>query len=165
VSRGPHDHPRSGGTMPDKDKAELLLKLAEAAWRDYSERRSVEWKVNFALWAGLGAFGGFVFQQQKALPPEIALAASILLGCAFLVYTFLWKTEVQRRNGLDLDAAQYYWTKVDRELDVSSPEVRTRQKGVRGWRKTHLSQVIITFLFVLLSILALWTSNELGKAS
>lgn len=36
--------------MSDKDKVESLLKLADFSWRDYSERRSIEWKTNFALW-------------------------------------------------------------------------------------------------------------------
>ena len=34
--------------MPDKDKVESLLKLADFSWRDYSERRSIEWKTNFS---------------------------------------------------------------------------------------------------------------------
>jgi len=44
--------------MPDKDKVESLLKLADFSWRDYSERRSIEWKTNFALWLALGTFWG-----------------------------------------------------------------------------------------------------------
>ena len=52
--------------MPDKDKVESLLKLADFSWRDYSERRSIEWKTNFALWLALGAFAGFMFEQQAA---------------------------------------------------------------------------------------------------
>jgi hypothetical protein len=35
--------------MPDMDKVESLLKLADFSWRAYSERRSIEWKINFAL--------------------------------------------------------------------------------------------------------------------
>jgi len=150
--------------MADKDRIEALLKLAEASWRDYSARRSVEWKVNFALWAALGAFAGFLFQQKTALPAVPAIVTSVLFAIALLVYTFLWKVEVQNRNRRDLDAAQYYWAKVDKELDIPSPEVRNRQQKTTRWRATHLSQVIITVLFVLLALLAVWVPIWAGKS-
>jgi hypothetical protein len=54
-------------TMPDKDKVEFLLKLADASWRDYNERRSIEWKVNFGLWAALGAFAALCFSGRLDL--------------------------------------------------------------------------------------------------
>jgi hypothetical protein len=142
-------------TMPDKDKVESLLKLADASWRDYSERQTIEWKVNFGLWAALGAFGGFVFQRQTLPPQWVALIASALLAVAFLVYTTLWKAEIQKRNRLDLNNARYYWTEVDTELGTKPPEVRQIDSG-KQWRPTHQSQALITFLFVLLAMLALW---------
>jgi hypothetical protein len=142
-------------TMPDKDKVEFLLKLADASWRDYNERRSIEWKVNFGLWAALGAFSGFVFQRQTRPPAWVALIASALLAFAFLVYNTLWKAEIQKRNRLDLNNARYYWTEVDSELGTKPPEVRRIDSG-EHWRPTHQSQALITFLFVLLAVLALW---------
>jgi hypothetical protein len=42
--------------MDEKDRVEALIKPAEVSWRAYSERRSIEWKVNFGLWAALGSF-------------------------------------------------------------------------------------------------------------
>ena len=140
----------------EKDKVEYLTRLADASWREYSERRSVEWKVNFGLWAALGTFAGFVFQQDKIFPLWITIATSLILLCTFLIYTFLWKAEIQVRNSLDKKAAQDYWKKVDEMLNVKSPEVRTRHEAKRGWRITHLSQVAITILFLLLAILAVW---------
>jgi hypothetical protein len=142
-------------TMPDRDKVEFLLKLADACWRDYNERRSIEWKVNFGLWAALGAFSGFVFQRQTRPPQWVALIASALLAFAFLVYTTVWKAEIQKRNRLDLNNARYYWTEVDRELGTQPPEVRRIDSGEQ-WRPTHQSQALITFLFMLLAVLALW---------
>jgi hypothetical protein len=125
-------------TMPDKDKVESLLKLADASWRDYSERQTIEWKV------------------RQTLPPQwVALIASALLAVAFLVYTTLWKAEIQKRNRLDLNNARYYWTEVDTELGTKPPEVRRIDSGTQ-WRPTHQSQALITFLFVLLAMLALW---------
>ena len=141
--------------MPDKDKIEFLLKLAEAAWCDYNERRSIEGKTNFALCLALGAFGGFMFEHPTELPLWIALMTSTILVGIFLAYTFLWKREIQKRNSLDLDAAQYYWAQVDDELGLERPAIRTRSKNGK-WRPTHLTQVFITLLFVLLATLPVW---------
>lgn len=144
----------------EKDRIEFLMKLAEVAWRDYSERRSIEWKVNFALWTSLGAFSGFVFQQKVAVESLYALAASIIIICVVAVYIFVWKAEIQRRNRLDLDAAQKYWIECDKEIGIDSPDVRTRHGSASRWRKTHLSQAIITVLLGLLCILAIWTPKQ-----
>jgi hypothetical protein len=85
----------------------------------------------------------------------VALIGSVLLAFAFLVYNTLWKAEIQKRNRLDLNNARYYWTEVDNELGTKPPEVRQIDRGER-WRPTHQSQALITFLFVLLAVLALW---------
>ena len=141
--------------MPDKDRVETLLKLADASWRDYNERRSIEWKANFGLWAGLGALGGFVFQRQSPLTPWISVTASAILAIAFLVYTLLWKAQIQQRNSLDLNNAKYYWSEVDKELNTQPPSPRSGDSADR-WRPTHISQALITLLFVLLVALAMW---------
>ena len=136
--------------MPDKDKVETLLKLADFAWRDYSERRSIEWKTNFALWLALGAFAGFMFEQQDALATWAKLLSTAVLALTFLVYTFLWKVEVKERNRSDKKLVQYYWTRLNEELDLQPP-VPTPQKPM-----THLSQVMITLMIVLLAALSVW---------
>ena len=141
--------------MPDEDKVELLLKLAEVSWRDYNERRSIEWKTNFALWLALGSFGGFIFQHPTDLPTWVAAFTSFLLACIFLVYVFLWRRGIQEGNRLDLDAAHYYWMQVDNALGTTSPQARTRSKDQK-WQHTHLAQVFVTLLFVLIAILAVW---------
>src|SRR5262245_34687066 len=142
--------------MPDRDRVDALLKLADASWRDYNERRSIEWKVNFGLWAGLGALGGFVFQRESAPAPWISFTASTILAIAFLVYTWLWKAEIQKRNRLDLNNAAYYWAEIDKELNTQPPSPRRGTSMTEAWRPTHMSQTLITLLFVLLVVLALW---------
>lgn len=151
--------------MDDKDRVETLIKLAEASWRAYSERRSIEWKVNFGLWAALGSFSGFMFQRRIGLPYWIASVTSFLLICTFLVYTFLWKTEIQKRNSRDKKDAHDYRKEVDSILNKESPEVLNSEdaRTVLGvWRGTHLSQVLITLLFVLLAALAVWAPRWAG---
>jgi hypothetical protein len=151
--------------MEEKDRIDALIKLAEASWRSYSERRSIEWKVNFGLWAALGTFSGFMFQRETYLPCWIANVTSFILICIFIVYTFLWKTEIQKRNSRDKEDAHGYRMKVDNILNIESSIVLNAEDArtvVGGWRGTHLSQVIITFLFVLLAALAVWAPRWAG---
>jgi hypothetical protein len=136
--------------MPNKDKVESLLKMVDFSWRDYSERRAIEWKTNFALWLALGAFAGFMFEQQAALAVWAKLLSTAVLAATFLVYTFLWKVEVKERNRSDKKLVQYYWSKVNEELGVEPP-TPTPQKPM-----THLSQVMITLMIVLLAALSVW---------
>lgn len=145
--------------MTDKERIDSLIRLAEASWHEYIDRRAIEWKVNFGLWLALGTFAGFMFQQEAVLPLWIAFVASLILLGAFLIYTFLWKVEIQRRNQLDKEAAHYYWIKADEALEIESPPVRTHQADQNAWRPTHLSQVLITFMFTFMAVMAVWVSR------
>jgi hypothetical protein len=142
--------------MPDMNRVESLLKLADFSWRDYSERRSIEWKINFALWLALGSFGGFMFQHQTPLRLWVRLAITALLSFSFLVYTFLWKAEVKDRNLFDKGLVQYYWCEVNKELSMKPSSSVRPATHFKGWPKTHLSQVAITLLFELLAALSVW---------
>jgi hypothetical protein len=143
--------------MPNKDKVESLLKLADFSWRDYSERRSIEWKTNFALWLALGTFAGFMFQHQTVLALGVKLLVTAVLAVTFLVYALLWKAEIMQRNRSDKQLVRYYWSEVNKELNMEPP-VPAPQKP-----RTHLSQVAITFIFVLLATLSVWTTTQAGK--
>jgi hypothetical protein len=150
---------RAERRLENRDKVDFLLKLADVAWRDYSDRRTIEWKVNLALWAGLGAFGGFMFQLQTRPPILVGLTLTILLVFVFLIYVFFWKAEIQERNTRDLNNANYYWTAADHELGTKPPENRRPLESSR-WRPTHLSQIFVTLLFILLTVLAAWAPRK-----
>jgi hypothetical protein len=137
--------------MPDKDKVELLLKLADFSWRDYSERRSIEWKTNFALWLALGIFAGFMFQHKNDLSLNIKFLITALLAVTFFIYTFIWKVEIMKRNKSDKKLVKYYWSQVNEELSMEPPAL-TKQKS-----NTHISQIAITFIFIFLAALSVWT--------
>jgi len=136
--------------MHDKDRVESLLKLADFSWRDYSERRSIEWRTNFALWLSLAVFASFMFQNQSVLSVGLKILITIGLAATFIVYTFLWKAEVKARNRSDKRLVQYYLNQANVELNVEPP-IPTSQKPM-----THLSQVIITFIFVFMAVLSVW---------
>jgi putative Ca2+/H+ antiporter (TMEM165/GDT1 family) len=152
--------------MTDKEMVELLLKHADFAWRSYSERRAIEWKVNFGLWTALGVFAGFVFQlNTETLPIQYGYIASGILFIIFPVFIW-WKYEIQKRNTRDHKAMYYYWEIAHNELanlknklvDLkTAPHFKDDKPKFSGWRITHLSQIIITGLFVFLAIFAMFT--------
>ena len=45
---------------------------------------------------------------------------------------------------------------MDTELYIKSPPEKIKKQDDNKWRPTHISQVIITLLFVLLSAFAVW---------
>lgn len=157
--------------MGTKESVELLLKHADFAWRSYSDRRAIEWKVNFGLWTALGVFAGFVFQlNTETLLMQIVYLASGILIFPMAVY-IMWKFEIQKRNTRDLKAMYYYWEKANDELANLGDKLANLKcaphfkkdkpnfdKPKFPWlRRTHLSQVLITLLFVILAIFAMWT--------
>lgn len=143
--------------MVDKDRVEFLLKLADVHWRDYSERRSIEWKTNFGLWLALGTFSAFMFQHTTSLHPWLRLAISGILAVTFAVYAFVWKMEIKERNAADKAAAEHYWGLAITETKIPPAAGRTVPR-YGGWPRTHLSQVILTLLFVILAIIATWAN-------
>ncbi len=83
-----------------------------------------------------------MFQQNIALPCLIASMATFILICTFIVYRFLWKTEIQNRNSRDKKIVNDYRKEVNsiRNLgpyeDLNSEDSKT---GLGGLRRMHLS--------------------------
>jgi hypothetical protein len=98
-----------------------------------------------------------MFQNQAAVTFGLKLLITAVLTVTFFVYTFLWKVEVKERNRSDKRLVQYYLSKVNEQLAIESP-TPTPQKP-----RTHLSQVLITFIFVLLTVLSGWAPTQAGK--
>jgi hypothetical protein len=67
--------------MEDKDKAELLLKLAQLRLASSQSRREIEWKISFGLWALLAAAAFYLKNRELALyfGPIILAAHAVLL--------------------------------------------------------------------------------------
>jgi hypothetical protein len=150
--------------LSSKDRIKLLLKLADAAWRDFDQRRSYEWKINFALWAALGSFAGFLFKggpKIYGMRAYSVYAILFLIGC---IYTLLWTRGLKRRNYEDQAAAHHYWSQADKVIGVASPRVRSQFQAassrplVKTW--SHFSQVAITSLFLIIAALAVSFSGR-----
>jgi hypothetical protein len=110
---------RSNNT--ERERIRNALKLAEARWRDFDRRRAYEWKVNFALWAALGSFSGFLWKIDNVIDKRYAITVIILLIAFGLLYWFRWTVGLWRRNKYDQDAAYYYWRRADGDKSALDP--------------------------------------------
>lgn len=138
-----------------RDRLEILLKLADVAWRDFDTRRPTEWRANLALWGALGLFSGLVLKGEATVPGHLKVAVSVFLVAIGLVYTF-WRTRGQYRRGWeDRNTANYFWDKAGEVLEVRSPRPRYSESlapehFLKNWSRG--SQVSITWPFVSMAI-------------
>jgi hypothetical protein len=147
----------------------LLMIRAEVAWRAYETRHNIEWRVNFSLWTGLGILAGFLLQAEASWPCWVKVTLTVILLTGCWPY-FLWKVEIQQRNKDDLDAARELWRRADRALGLTPIEQSGHdRRGHSGkpydftqhrLRPTHLSQLLITVLFVVIALLATWAPKS-----
>ena len=122
------------GKQPEvpKDRIDALLRLADASWRDFDQRRSYEWKLNFGLWPALGIFAGYMLRDAKPLPYEAKTGLTVLLGLTWLVYVFPWSYGLQRRNRMNQDSARRYWTEVENLIHFRTDHESDREKDPPG---------------------------------
>ncbi len=163
--------PRTDLAAPEKELVDAYMNCAEAAWKSLVDRRIYEWKISFGLWAGLGAFAGFIqarLQQPQQLLPQFdsgpMKVVSVLLVIIGLVYTFWWIPEYRKRDSDDHATAAYFWDKVEDCLGVSSRRkmrsagfVKEREQYWRFKPYSHWasgSQVVITWALVLVALIS-----------
>ena len=139
-------------------KTNALLKLADAAWREFDTRRSFEWKINFALWAGLAAIAGFAIKEDFQVGDYIW----VFLGATWAVYIFIWQWGLMNRNRSNQSIAQFYWKRVQEHLGEELPGYLQPRipRHRRSQLYSHGFQILVTFLF-LFAVGYVWT-HDLG---
>ena len=100
--------------MNEKDRCDVLLKLAEFRMTRVTSRREHEWKVTIALWALLGA-GIISLPQRNPFGP---LALALILIFVALGYAFLWVGNHWARSKEDISVSFFY---TDRTLNLVLP--------------------------------------------
>src|SRR5438874_1574905 len=116
-------------------RAKVLLGLADASWKSFESRRSYEWKTNFGLWAGLGAFAGLLYKGDIAIPNlYLAVILSCLSFLLWLGYWLFWSAGLEQRNAEDQDVAHFYWSRVDSELTLTPPR-KPPDRRSRPWMR------------------------------
>lgn len=138
--------------MNTAQRIQAFVSLAEAAWKDFDTRRSYEWKLNLAMWAGLGTLAGFSI-KEKLILSNYALIPLVVL---FLTYVCIWTPSLRKRNWIDQQRAQFWWNKVAAQLVVQIPKEylsmgSLKYRSCRWWALlswSHGTQIIITFFFI-----------------
>jgi hypothetical protein len=160
----------------DKDKTEVLLKLADVFWRSHDARRSYEWKVNFALWPAIAVFAGLLLRGNAEMAPTIwvkFLITTLLIGI-LLVYLW-WKHGIHSKNSKDkfrelsylyliqqgLELAQ----KITEELGITDGKIlgKPSEEPPEPWYLdwSQGPQIVITAILIFAAIVALWSSGRL----
>lgn len=130
-----------------KNEIEALFKLEESAWREFHQRRSYEWKINFGLWAGLGTVSGFVIKENVELTPWI------WVGIVFLFTAYIWwHVGLFTSNKMDQAKRNYYLQVAREKLKVTLPDDLSKRPSTSGntfygnW--SHGPQIAITLIIL-----------------
>ncbi len=115
-----------GMTMTAKERADVLVKLAEFRMSRVSSRRDHEWKVTLALWALLA--GGI------AVPPKlplwgVAVFAGFLLTLT-IVHAALWVADHWAKSREDILVSFFY---AERAHNLVLP--REEHRELEAWPK------------------------------
>jgi hypothetical protein len=123
--------------MDDKDRAEILMQLADFRMTRVESRRAHEWKVTVSLWALLAA--GIAYVRIPAAWPVVCRAlALIALAVILIVVIWLhaawWVGDHWARSKEDILASFFY---ADRAHDLVSPDSenieKLRKKSPETW--------------------------------
>ena len=149
----------------EKNLIDAYMDCAEAAWKTLVDRRIYEWKISFGLWAGLGAFAGFILKGSTSLEPATVIVVSVLLVIAGGVYTFWWTPAVRKRDAEEHATANYFWDLVEGRMDtysrrrmISKEFADKRKKCWRFFPYSHWSsgsQVALTWALVLVALISI----------
>jgi hypothetical protein len=105
------------------NELEGLLRLAEASWREADSRRSLEWKVSFGLWTGLGLVSGFLLTHHSQIlnchPTVVCILAALFTLTIWLVYTCVWMRGNHHRNHRYQRRAHCYWRLAEERLEIT----------------------------------------------
>lgn len=125
---------------------ETLLRAREAFRAGCSDRVSLGWKINLALWSTLGLLAGVMLTGRAAEyePWWVCVIVGVLLATAIL-YVW-WIAEVGKRN--ETEAARIRG--IDKRIRKS---LRIEPDKRRRWCKTYHSQILQVAITVALLVL------------
>jgi hypothetical protein len=119
------------------DKTDAHFKLADAYWRDFNERRTYEWKVNFALWASLAAFAAIVAKGELGLALTHQVVFTLMIISIFLIFWLFWATGLRKRNFRNLRAAYDEWNAIRQEFGLEFTPTEN-EVGLWPWLENSL---------------------------
>jgi hypothetical protein len=91
----------------NRENFDALMRLNEFRFKRWQDRRTYEWRVNFALWAWMAAAIYYLQIDRKICPPPIwasMIVVGFIIGAHALWVHFNWV-----RNQKDINQAFYFW--------------------------------------------------------
>jgi len=148
----------------DKNTFDALMKQAEFLALRQSNRQSYQWKISFALWAGLGfALNATYKTTHPGTPWTIAWVVG---GTFIIILQCWWLGALYARNRHDGERALIFRDKAEECLITADykPVIDSRRKKARRWdgsfvkNYAHGVELSITIAIIFLGICA-----SLGK--
>ncbi len=148
-------------TGTTRDILKAIVALRKQCLDSFDKRRSYEWKISLALWAGIGIMTGFLYPHRAPFAGAVHWSIAALVFASVVgVYGFGWAPQVARRQLDDLARAEVYRKAAESLLahggnpsfDVSSAGYWQGFLDFASWTKTA-----ITGAFFLMAWLALYS--------
>jgi hypothetical protein len=143
----------------DKDRIDVLCRLAESANQSFERRASVEWKVSFGLWTALGLFAAFIVKRDVCLTHPYLLRAAVIVVTALICYVYacIWTAGLFDRNKHDKERAMSYWKQVEEAVGTSFKYSATAPEE-KSWRDnwSNKAQVWFTLLLCVLAVVSVF---------
>lgn len=176
--------------MTPEQLADHYYKLAERAWDRQKSRRGVELQTGLALWTVFGAGAAASITARDWSPPVwIAVCFTLVAAVILYIYRYTWLPWISKTTHRDL-ATNYFWeTRLQQQLgdhllpNYLRPEVEHDfptiydQNGANvggaaypnrprvlpsNLSANHKMQLAVTFMFMLLFVLSVWSRVDFG---
>ena len=118
----------------EKTRAEIRLRLFEAAWQNFERQRAHEWKFAIVIWTALAAFAAIALKEDVTISSTeafVLVAAALLLVAMLLIF----QLRVQRGHACNLQKAYLYEKHLNEDAGVTfeNTPVATAIEKVKGF--------------------------------
>jgi hypothetical protein len=155
------------------DKLKVLTSLRDAAWQSWDHRRSYEWKINLAIWTAESVFIALILRGELHLPKPapvfivigtLVLCASVVAVHGALMYSVFVSNKKDQLKQYEAEDALRVIAGLrptsellkDSKSDLGRAiKVARDCLGGLGSRAWPICQVLITFLLLILAVLAI----------
>lgn len=150
----------SDNILTKKERCDALIEMTKIHRERLNSRRSYQWKINLALWSGLGLLAGSIATGRDQLnvisSPWIWGSGSVVLMFIFTAHLrFVWG--IATRNKSDKDLAK-------EKLDLAEDQIqeiakKQKKRFIKSsscpfWDYSFFSEIIITACLIGLVVLA-----------
>jgi len=133
----------------DKDKFDVLMRIADFQIRQFNERRDYSWKITFGFWGAILGSVAIINPYRACIPlPAIASFG----GLVILIHTW-WLYNVFHADKKDKDKAFEARNKAMEIIGLPTLKDESDRKFYCDW--SAQVQFAITFLLVVIVIVAI----------